>query len=149
MISYEELNLQNHAIGELSKVLSYLLNDREMCDTQTCCELFYRYMDKVKEHIDVVDKNLYSKLLAHPDSDVKNTAKNFMSGSQEIKHIFNAYQKKWCVRRKDELGVGVDYDDFLKDTEGLFGLVLNRIQNEQERLYPLIREVTGDEKHAA
>jgi hypothetical protein len=49
MITYEELNEQNHRITELSNVLHYLFKDRSMCDTGSCCELFYRYVDMVKE----------------------------------------------------------------------------------------------------
>lgn len=149
MISYEELNTQNHQIIELSNVLSYLLKERQMCDTETCCTLFYRYMNMVKDHIDVVERNLYGKLLAHPDSEVNNVARNFMSGGQEIKHIFGDYKRKWCARHQDELAVGRDYEAFLKDTEELFDLVLSRIQDETEHLYPTLREVTGNVQHVA
>jgi hypothetical protein len=40
MITFEELNTQNHEITELTNVLSYLLADRAMCDTDICCDLF-------------------------------------------------------------------------------------------------------------
>ena len=62
MITYDDLNTQNHSITELSNVLLYLFQERSMCDTGACCELFNRYTDKVKAHIEMVDKNLYSKL---------------------------------------------------------------------------------------
>ena len=42
-------------------------------------------MTQVKEHIEIVDKNMYSDLLASPDEKVNNVAKNFMSGSVEVK----------------------------------------------------------------
>ena len=87
MITYEELNEQNHRITELSNVLHYLFKDRSMCDTGSCCDLFYRYVDLVKEHIEVVDKEMYRDLLSSPDDKVTNVAKNFMSGSVEIKKI--------------------------------------------------------------
>jgi len=149
MISYQQLNEQNHQIVELSNVLTYLFNDRSMCDTETCCTLFYRYIEKVNEHMDLVDNNLYKQLLAHPDNEVKNTARNFISGGQEIKHILNGYEKKWCRKVKHQIMVGGDHERFLKDTTELFALVLDRIQRETERLYPLVREITGDSRHAA
>jgi hypothetical protein len=31
----------------------------------------------------------------------------------------------------------------------MFALVLDRIQRETERLYPLVREISGDSRHAA
>lgn len=149
MISYEQLNEQNHQIVELSNVLTYLFNDRSMCDTETCCTLFYRYIEKVNEHMDLVDNNLYKHLLAHPDSEVKNTARNFMSGGQEIRHILNRYEKTWCRKVKHQIMVGGDHQQFLTDTTKLFALVLDRIQRETERLYPLVRQITGDSRHAA
>jgi hypothetical protein len=149
MISYQQLNAQNHELIELSNVLTYLLRDRSMCDTGACCELFYRFMEKLKAHMELVDSNLYGALLTHSDHGVANTARNFMSGGRDIKHIIDDYKKRWCARGKDELAVGKDYDRFVRDTEELFGLVTARIQTETERLYPLVREVTGNTTHAA
>jgi hypothetical protein len=149
MITYDELNTQNHTITELSNVLLYLFKERSMCDTGACCELFYRYMDKVKEHVDLVDTNLYSKLLSHNDHDIQKMARNFMSGSQEIKRIMQDYTKEWCPRKRRETLAIADHDRFLKESEKMFELVLQRIQSETEKLYPLVRELSGDKKHVA
>jgi len=149
MITYEELHTQNHEITELSNVLLYLFKDRSMCDTESCCELFFRYMDKVREHIDLVDRNLYGKLLAHENHEIQNLVRNFMSGSQEIKKIMSEYSKEWCPLKKTRtLAIG-QHDRFLMDTEKLFHLILQRIQDETEKLYPLIREISGNQEHAA
>lgn len=143
MVTYDELHTENHDITELSNVLLYLFRDRSMCDTETCCELFHRYMDKVKHHIELVDKNLYSGLLTHDDHDVQKMARNFMSGSQEIRKIMAAYTKQWCPRKKaDSLNIA-DYDRFLRETEEMFELVLERIQDETEKLYPAVRELSA------
>jgi hypothetical protein len=147
MISYQELNAQNHELVELSNVLTYLLKDRSMCDTGACCELFFRFMDKLKAHMDVVDNNLYGALLTHTDHGIANTARNFISGGRDIKHIIDDYKKRWCARGKSEFAVGKDYDRFVRETEEFFGMVTSRIQNETERLYPLVREVTGNATH--
>jgi hypothetical protein len=149
MITYEELHTQNHTITELSNVLVYLFKDRTMCDTESCCELFYRYMDKVREHIELVDKNLYSQLLAHDDHEIQKLARNFMAGSQEIKRIMAAYTKQWCPRKRGDTLAIADHDRFLKESGELFNLVLDRIQDETEKLYPLIRGLSGNTEHAA
>jgi hypothetical protein len=149
MITYDELHAQNHDITELSNVLLYLFRERSMCDTGTCCELFYRYMGKVKEHVDIVDTNLYSKLLAHPDHKIQDLARNFMSGSQEIKKIMAAYTKEWCPRKKADTLAIAEHDRFLKESEEMFEMVLHRIQSETEKLYPLVREISGNKQHAA
>ena len=142
MITYTKLNEQNHHITELSNVLGYLLRDRAMCDTETCCNLFNNYMDLVKQHIEMVDKNMYSDLLASPDEKVNNIAKNFMSGSVEVKKILQKFSKKWCpTKGSNELRIK-DHQQFLNAIDELFEIVLQRIQNETERLYPLVRSLS-------
>ena len=142
MITYKELNEQNHRITELSNVLRYLLKDRSMCDTDSCCTLFNNYVTLVKEHIDTVDKNMYSDLLASPDEKVNNVAKNFMSGSVEVKKILQKFTKKWCPSHNtSELRIK-DHQQFLSAIDELFEIVLQRILDETEHLYPLVRSLS-------
>jgi len=141
MVTYKELNEQNHRITELSNVMRYLLKDRSMCDTDTCCELFHRYVDLVQEHIDTVEKNMYSELLRSSDENANKTVKNFMSGSVEVKKIINEFTRQWCpVKTTGDLKIK-DHDEFLQDTDRLFDLVLQRILDETEHLYPLVRNI--------
>lgn len=141
MITYKELNEQNHRITELSNVLNYLFQDRSMCDTHSCCELFQNYVALVTEHIDLVDKNMYGPLLASSDEKIKNVAKNFMSGSVEIKKILKNFSKHWCpIKNNSELLIK-DHAEFIGATEEMFDLILKRILDETEHLYPLVRSL--------
>ena len=88
-----------------------------------------------------VDANLYADLLKHSSSEINNTAKNFMSGSQEIKRIMNTYVKKWCNKSSHDLSIGRNHEKFIQATDEMFEMVLNRIQDETEYLYPTIRAV--------
>jgi myo-inositol-1-phosphate synthase len=148
MITYDELNQQNHQITEISNVFLYLIEDRRMCDTQITCDLFFDYVDKVKNHLEIQDKAIYSAILNDGDNIAKETAENFMSGSQEIKRIFKSYLKKWSHQGKHQLIIA-NYPDFIEETKGIFELVLNRIQDETERLYPLVRSISGDMQKVA
>lgn len=137
MIPFEQLSIDNHQISELSKVLSFLIQDREMCDTQIVCDLFENYIDKVMTHMDTEDKVLYSNLLANPDPNIKSTASRFLSGSSEIKKLFKQYRQKWCAH-----GLHIyNHDQFVKETDEMFQLVLDRVQNVSEELYPMARQV--------
>lgn len=147
MITYDELNTQSHEITELSNVLAYLLKDRGMCDTDICCELFYRYGVKIQDHLDAVD-HTYTVLLNSQNERAEKIAHKFMGGSQQIKRIFSEYRKKWCERHKQRLNVA-DHDAFLRETDEVFNLILNRVQDEIEQLYPLIRSIKGDSQRAA
>ncbi len=147
MITYDQLHAQSHEITELSNVLRYLLNDRSMCDTGTCCELFYRFGEKMQAHLDTVE-HTYGALLNSHDDHARKIAQKFMGGTQEIKRIFNQYTKTWCARHKQQLHIA-DHAEFLKDTRQMFDIILNRIQDETEQLYPLIRAIKGDSQRAA
>ena len=140
MISFETLHDQNHKITELSNVFRYLIADRAMCDTQVACDLFFDIAKIVKEHIEIVDRELCGPLVSHEEQAIKNTANRFLSGSMEIKRIFSAYLKDYCSEKHHSLRIK-DHDTFVKDTDQMFDLILDRIQRETEHLYPLIRKM--------
>jgi hemerythrin-like domain-containing protein len=148
MITYDDLHTQNHKITELTNVLTALMSERTLLDTDVTCELFFRYVDEVKNHLDVTDRGLYTKLLTYNDNDVNQVANQFMSGSQEIKRVFDKYLKKWCKLNNRHLVVK-NYEQFIGETDDMFMLVLNRIQDETEKLYPVARRISGDEIKAA
>lgn len=139
MSQTSDLHLQIHKITELSNILTNLLSDRSLCDTEVTCELFFRYVESVKDHLQKTDSNLYAQLLDHSDAHKNKVANLFISGSKEIKRIFGAYTKKWCNMSKKQLHIK-KYDDFYNETVEMFELVLKRLQDETEHLYPLIQD---------
>ena len=139
MFSLEELNQENHRITELSNVLRYLVKDRSMCDSSTCCDLFYRYLEELHSHIDGVEKQLYPPILTSGDQDSNIVVNNFMEGSQQIKRIIKQYKKHWCAR-DNTLKIN-NHASFVEETDDLFDLVLERLQHETEKLYPLVRHL--------
>ena len=80
------------------------------------------------------------------DQSVKHTASLFLSGSGEIKRVFEAYLRKWCNHK--ELRIK-NHDKFVKETEDMFRLVLRRIEDETEHLYPLLRGININASVAA
>jgi hypothetical protein len=148
MITFEQLHAENHKITELSNVFLYLINERAMCDTQIACDVFFDYAEKVRDHLELVDKHLYTKLLNSPEAEVRQRADRFMSGSHEIKRLFNSYLSKWSSPGRRELTVR-NHKKFVQDTQDIMEIVLDRIQRETEHLYPLVRKVTGNDRIAA
>ncbi len=141
MISYDDLNIQSDKITELSNVLTVLIQDRAICDSDTCCTLFYNYMEYVNAHMQNVDLNMYTDLLGDSSSESQNIVDNFMSGSQAIKKIMKDYKNKWCDRKQQKILIGPKHDTFVKETDEMFKMVLDRIQDEMERLYPMVRKI--------
>lgn len=140
MVNFSELHAQNHKITELSNVFLYLIRERSMCDTECARGLFFEYVNKVREHVELVDAQLCAQLIKSQDRDLKNLADRFLSGSTEIKRIFAAYLKDWCNERGRELKIA-DHEAFVADTNQMFSLVLERIQRETEHLYPSVRRL--------
>lgn len=145
MLTYDDLNTQNDRITELSQVLNKLLSDRGLCDSTVTCDLFFQYVEIVQNHLKLEDRHIYRQMLTHRDQEVRNTATKFMSGQVEIKRVFASYLRKWCKKRGQELKIR-DYELFAKETDEMFELVLERIQDESEKLFPLLREITGEER---
>ena len=148
MVSYESLHKQNHKITELTNILQHLLGDRMLCDSEVTANLFFEYVNAVKDHMAVTDNAMYSKLLGSGDQKMSNLANRFLGGSREINRIFSAYLKRWCKIKSKELVIS-EYDAFMQDTQEMFDMVLDRIQNETEHLYPAVRKLTGDAREVA
>ena len=110
-----------------------------MCDTQTANILFCETLKKIDEHLEMVD-HLYPKLLNTKVTNAHNTVSMFMSGERELKRIIADYKKAWFAKQRQELRIN-NHSEFLKDTSELFEIVLSRIQDETEHLYPLARAV--------
>ena len=137
MIPFDTLNQQNHDIAELSKVLVVLIQDREICDTSITCDLFDRYVAKVREHLDLEERNIYAGLLSHPAKENNQLATRFLNGAMEIKRIFSSYTRKWC---KQSLHI-FNHEQFLVETGEIFRLIQERVQAEGEELYPVARSI--------
>ena len=88
---------------------------------------------------------MYKDLLASPDDKVTNVTKNFMSGSVEVKKILREFTHRWCPssKKRDSLHIK-DHAKFLQDTDELFDIILQRIQDETEHLYPLVRSLRSN-----
>ena len=138
MVTFDLLNAQNHEISEMTNILEVLIQDRLACDNAIVNELFFRYVNSVKEHLELEDKSVYTCLITHQNSEINNTAKLFMSGASEIKRIFDKYLRTWTRHKKLHIS---DHDKFVKDTNEMFEMVLNRVQDESEKLYPLLRKI--------
>ncbi len=98
-------------------------------------------MDHVNKHMQNVDTNMYTGLLGDSSIEANNIAGKFMAGSQEIKKIMNQYTKKWCDKKHKGLSIGARHEVFLKETDEMFEIILTRIQNEMEYLYPMVRKI--------
>lgn len=146
MITTRELTHQSQHIEELSQILSRIIEDKRLCESSVTCNLFFDFIEKVNQHFELEDKQLYKALLIHKEQHVNNTADRFMSASIEMKRIFKNYLKRWC--NKNSLRI-TDHNRFVKETNEMFEMVLVRLQDETEHLYPTYRKVRRELAAAA
>ena len=114
-----------------------MIKDRTICDSDVTCDLFFDLTDKVKAHMDLEERELYKDLLTSSNPEVKQLANNFLSGSAEIKRIFKTYMKKWCYNKHLRIK---NHEQFINDTTELFEMIQDRIIDETEKFYPVIRK---------
>ncbi len=141
MVSISQLDQQNKKITELSSVLRYLIENKEMCNSDVTCDLFLDYADKVVDHLYLEEKEVYRHLLNHQDAKVKNTTRGFFEGSLEIKRVFNQYLGRWCKNKKLRV---IRHAEFVTESHEMFDLVLDRVNAETTILYPLVQEYVSD-----
>jgi len=146
MIPFKELHKQNHELTELCQVLSRLIDERAMCDMEVTCDLFQRFAGRFKDHLDLEDKTIYSNLLQSKDRQSNSTALRSLNGSKELKRIFTGYMSRWC--RQGRLHIN-DHEAFVRETQDIFGFVLDRIQDETETLFPLARDTEASRSATA
>jgi len=145
MVSFKELNEQNHKIAERTKIILYMIKDRDICNTDVTCDLFFDLTDTIKKHMDLEERELYKDLLTHSDKAVRTTAENFLSGSAAIKSVFKHYMKRWCHNKNLRIR---NHDQFVQETTELFDMIETRMIKKTEKFYPVVRSVYGEQMAA-
>jgi hemerythrin-like domain-containing protein len=136
MIPLETLKQQHKEICELINVLSLLVHDERARKSRIAENLFSELAKMVSEHLMLEDSTLYKELLVHQDSSVQLTAKNFLSGSHELKRLFSNYMKYACRSSSKQ----EDCEAFINETEEVFKLLKKRITMEENKFYPLVEK---------
>ena len=133
MIPLDTLKQQHEEINEIINVLSLLIPDEKARKSRIVEGLLKELAQKVGEHLALEDDTLYKELLVHPDAELQRTARNFLSGSHELRRLFTDYVQHACKpnsKRKE-------CEAFVKESQDLFELLEKRIQIEESRFYPM------------
>ena len=133
MIPIEEMKQQHEEICELLSVLSLLVPDETARKTRIVESLFSDLAKQVGNHLTLEEGTLYKELLVHDDPEIQRAARNFLSGSIELKRIFSGYIRNACLFGQKQK----DCSAFVTETEDIFNLLRQRIRIEEERFYPL------------
>ena len=91
---------------------------------------------KVKEHLSDEDHGVYPSLLIHDDPRVKSIAWGFISGERPLRQTFDEYHRKWLKNCDFNFT-----EDFLRESQGVFRMVAERIDRENRVLFPKLVEI--------
>ena len=136
MYSLDELKKQNEDISELCDVLSVLIEARSLHDNSYVCELMSRFREKVWMHLVFEDNTVYAELARHQDPSISETALNFHNSAKEIRKSFSRYVKHWCKPSISDS----EHEARRQDSEALFRMIRERIDYENQHMFPLIQE---------
>ncbi len=129
------LKNQHVEILELVNELSASLTDKKI--SQNLPET-YKLLSKLSErlhiHLKTEDNTLYMDLLENSDEKNKELLNKFSKDASSLSEIFTDYLKRW----PDVLIIQQRADEFIFNTEQIIGLILDRIYNEENILFPHI-----------
>ena len=136
MYSLEELKQQNREITDMCDVLSILMEHRELHGNPYVCDLMKRFKELVWMHLVFEDNTLYAELARHQEESVSQIARNFHNSARDIKHRFSEYVRHWCKPAVSD----ADHEALVVESREIFRLIRERVQYENEHMFPLVRE---------
>ncbi len=105
-------------------------------NAKTAYQLLCDLAQKVKQHLAEEDKQLYPNLLIHDDPKVKSIAWGFISGEKPLRRTFDEYYKRWLKNCDFNFT-----DEFLEETNEIFDMLSDRIEREEQILFPKLVEI--------
>lgn len=91
---------------------------------------------KVKEHLSEEDRGVYPSLLIHDDPKIKALAWGFINGEKPLRKTFDDYHKKWLKNCDFNFT-----EDFMRETHDVFRMIADRIDREDQVLFPKLLEI--------
>ncbi|MCX7950867.1 MAG: hemerythrin domain-containing protein [Clostridiales bacterium] len=91
---------------------------------------------KLKIHLLNEDRYLYPKLLNSNDIKHNNFGKKYIDEMMEVTNLFSNFKIKYNTSSK----IKSDIQGFIKETNAIYEVLLNRIDREERELYKLIKD---------
>ncbi len=138
MIETENFRRQHKEILGMASEISMRLEIDELSRSATeVRSLLSKLLGTLNAHLVMEDKALYPQLLNHADDEVKEIAKRFIEEMGGIAKAVEDYSNKWSSGLKIQKAPGT----FAEETKRLFDSLSQRIEKENNELYPLIDNI--------
>ncbi|AJA47344.1 hypothetical protein CPAST_c12440 [Clostridium pasteurianum DSM 525 = ATCC 6013] len=131
-------NLERQHLGivdEMNKIENYIKEKDFNKNIKYITKSINLLSGKLKVHLQSEDKFLYPYLIKNGDTNMKNLAKKYINDMGNISERFQKYKDKFNTENKFKASI----DKFVVETNDIFKLLKNRLNSEDEKLYPLIK----------
>ncbi|HEB67597.1 MAG TPA: hemerythrin domain-containing protein [Gammaproteobacteria bacterium] len=139
MYTLDELKKQNQEITQLCEVLAVLVEHAHLHNNPVVCELMSRFKEKVWLHLVFEDNTLYQELARHDDEATRRVVQEFHDSARALKKRFSTYLRRWCQPEVSDS----EHEDLLRESREIFNLIRNRVQYEDEHIFPLLEGAAG------
>lgn len=138
MINVTNLERQHVEVKELFKYIKSNINNIEKKEILDKVVLNINTLaGKLIVHMNSEDKFLYPRLLNNEDSKIKTMAKEYIDEMGDLHNKFKEYKNTFNTKNK----IIENKDMFIKETTRIITLLENRINKEDKKLYPQIKEM--------
>ena len=138
MIDLTNLERQHDEVKKLFKDIKSNINNIEVKENLDKIVLDINTLaGKLTVHMNSEDKFLYPRLLNSEDSKIKSMAKEYIEEMGDIHNKFKEYKSTFNTKGK----IIENKDAFMKETTRIITLMENRINKEDKKLYPQIKEM--------
>ncbi|MBE6043171.1 hemerythrin domain-containing protein [Clostridium sporogenes] len=125
----------NDIIGLVNYVLKEIENNMVEQNIQEIVLNINTITGKLKIHLLNEDKYLYPNLINNTDITLDAFGKRFFEEMKEVTMAYENYKSKYNTANKIKQNI----EAFNKDTKQVFKTLMDRIQREENELYPLLR----------
>jgi iron-sulfur cluster repair protein YtfE (RIC family) len=131
----DNLRRQHKELMEIvTEITSHLIPDKLAKDATYVSGLLLELAEDLRVHLAREDKALYPALFRHPDKMISKLAKDYLDEMGGISDAFESYLTRW----PHAMVIQDDANHFINQTRGIFESLSNRINKEDNVLYPLL-----------
>jgi hemerythrin-like domain-containing protein len=126
---------QHKALLEIAAKISSPLGPNQVArNADAIRELLVQLTSELIVHLKMEDDYLYPSLLNNPDNEIKQLARKFGDEMGELRQEYEKYIEKWRASQF----IAMKAEQFIAETEEIFRVLQNRIEREDNELFPLV-----------
>lgn len=133
MVDRAKLRAEHEDIADMARALIAIVEAPLPPDPLSFLRFRRDFGRVLTRHLKHEEWAVYPVLLNHRDGAVRATADALCRESQAFGAEFMAYARDWTADR-----IGREWDGFRATTRTMIGRLLDRIETEENRLYPLL-----------